>query len=129
MRLCAPEQLRPTVTKLYSFERMGWNTMKKKLGIVTAAGVLLLLSGMLASVYIGAKNIPVNEIYHALFQNEGTLNDMLVRDVRLPRMLCAVLTGGMLALTGTMMQGVMRNPIAEPSVMPDPDAGADREAA
>lgn len=108
---------------------MGWNTMKKKLGIVTAAGVLLLLSGMLASVYIGAKNIPVNEIYHALFQNEGTLNDMLVRDVRLPRMLCAVLTGGMLALTGTMMQGVMRNPIAEPSVMPDPDAGADREAA
>lgn len=129
MRLCAPEQLRQTVTKSYSFERMGWNTMKKKLGIVTAAGVLLLLSGMLASVYIGAKNIPVNEIYHALFQNEGTLNDMLVRDVRLPRMLCAVLTGGMLALTGTMMQGVMRNPIAEPSVMPDPDAGADREAA
>lgn len=91
--------------------------MKTKVHILTAAGVLLLLAGMAASVQIGAKSIPARDIYHALFQYENTLNDQLIRDVRLPRMLCAALTGGMLSLTGTMMQGVMRNPIAEPSVM------------
>lgn len=91
--------------------------MKIRIGTITAAGMLLLSAGMFFSIHIGAKNIPAGDIYHALFQYEGSLNDQLVRDVRLPRMLCAVLIGGLLALTGTMMQGVMRNPIAEPSVM------------
>src|SRR5699024_3149756 len=59
----------------------------------------------------------LNEVYQAIVQPDDSINAQLVRDVRLPRMLCAVLTGGMLALTGTMMQGVMRNPIAEPSVL------------
>lgn len=91
--------------------------MKSRTHFLTAAGLLLLAAGMLASIYIGAKSIPAKDIYHALFQYSGTLNDQLIRDVRLPRMLCAVLTGGMLSLAGTMMQGVMRNPIAEPSIM------------
>lgn len=91
--------------------------MKLKLRLLTAAGMLLLLAGMAASIQIGAKNIPAGDIYHALFEFENTLNDQLIRDVRLPRMLCAVLAGGMLSLAGTMMQGVMRNPVAEPSIM------------
>lgn len=91
--------------------------MNRKIHILTAAGVLLLLAGMAASIHIGAKNISTRDIFHAFFQYENTLNDQLIRDIRLPRMLCAALTGGMLALTGTMMQGIMRNPIAEPSVM------------
>ena len=91
--------------------------MKIRIGILTAFGVLLLFIGMIASIHIGAKNIPLNEVYQAIVQPDDSINAQLVRDVRLPRMLCAVLTGGMLALTGTMMQGVMRNPIAEPSVL------------
>ncbi|CVI68619.1 Hemin transport system permease protein HmuU [Clostridiales bacterium CHKCI001] len=91
--------------------------MKIRIRILTAVGVLLLFIGMIASIHIGAKNIPFNEVYHAIVQPDDSINAQLVRDIRLPRMLCAVLTGGMLALTGTMMQGVMRNPIAEPSVL------------
>lgn len=91
--------------------------MKTKQRLLTGAGILLLLAGMAASIHIGAKNIPASDIYHALFEYENTINDQLIRDVRLPRMLCAVLAGGMLSLAGTMMQGVMRNPVAEPSVM------------
>lgn len=37
--------------------------------------------------------------------------------MRIPRVLCAALTGGMLALSGAMIQGIMRNPIADPSIM------------
>src|SRR5699024_12564565 len=91
--------------------------MKIRIGILTAVGVLLLFIGMIDSIHIEAKNIPLNEVYQAIVQPDDSINAQLVRDVRLPRMLCAVLTGGMLALTGTMMQGVMRNPIAEPSVL------------
>lgn len=91
--------------------------MKRKTIFLTAAGALLLFMGMILSVHIGSKNIPVREIYEALLGERDSINAQLVIDVRLPRMLCAVLTGGMLALTGTMMQGVLRNPIAEPSIM------------
>lgn len=91
--------------------------MKRKIMIFTVLGLLLLVAGMLASICIGAKDIPPKDIYHALFQHEGTLNDQLIRDVRLPRMLSAVLVGGLLALTGSMMQGVLRNPLTEPSIM------------
>lgn len=91
--------------------------MKTKIRIITAAGLLLLFAAAFASVHTGAKSIPASDIYHAIFQYEGTLDDQLIRDIRLPRMLCAVLTGGLLALTGTMMQGVLRNSIAEPSIM------------
>ena len=66
---------------------------------------------------MGAKEIPVSGISHALFDYQGTLNDQLVRDVRLPRALSALLSGGLLASSGVMMQGILRNPIAEPSVL------------
>lgn len=85
---------------------------------VAVAGVLLLLAGMTASVCIGAKNIAVSEVIRSIVSFDAdSLDHLLVRDSRLPRMLCAVMVGGMLALGGTMMQGVLRNPIAEPSVM------------
>lgn len=91
--------------------------MKARLRAMTTAGVLLLSAGMFFSIHVGAKQISAGDIYHALFNYSGTLNDQIVRDVRLPRLLCAVMIGGLLALTGAMMQGVMRNPVAEPSVM------------
>lgn len=42
---------------------------------------------------------------------------MMIRDVRLPRVICVLVTGGILGMTGAMMQGVTRNPIAEPSLL------------
>lgn len=91
--------------------------MKRNTIILAAAGVLLLFVGILLSICIGAKTIPLSEIYQGIFHYDDSLNAQLVREVRLPRILSAVLIGGMLALAGTMMQGIMRNPIAEPSVM------------
>ena len=41
----------------------------------------------------------------------------LVRDVRIPRVICTAFVGGLLGITGAMMQGVTRNPVAEPSLM------------
>ena len=41
----------------------------------------------------------------------------LVRDVRIPRAISTAFVGGLLGITGAMMQGVTRNPVAEPSLM------------
>lgn len=41
----------------------------------------------------------------------------LVRDVRISRVISTAFVGGILGITGAMMQGVTRNPVAEPSLM------------
>ena len=92
--------------------------MNKKVVAFTIIGMICLVAGILVSISIGAKDISVEEIYNAIFHYDGGLNHhQLIREVRAPRMLSALLVGGMLALTGAMMQGVLKNPISEPSIM------------
>lgn len=91
---------------------------KVKRAAVFAVGIVLVAAGVLVSVSVGAKSIALPDVVGAVFDyDEAVLDHVLVRDARLPRALCAVLVGGILALSGAMMQGVLRNPVAEPSVM------------
>ena len=56
-------------------------------------------------------------VWDSLFHYEDVLEMQLVRDVRIPRAICTAFVGGLLGITGAMMQGVTRNPVAEPSLM------------
>lgn len=80
-------------------------------------GLLLLIGGIVLSISIGAKNIDFSMIIKAIFTNDADVNIKIIRDVRIPRALSASLVGGFLAVAGAIMQGITRNPIAEPSVM------------
>lgn len=80
-------------------------------------GIVILVAGIILSVTLGAKNIDFSTIVSSLFSNSNDINTKIVRDVRIPRALAAALVGGFLAVAGAIMQGVTRNPIAEPSVM------------
>ena len=80
-------------------------------------GLLLLLIGIILSISIGSKDISLKTLADSLFLNLDSLDSKIVRDVRLPRALAAALVGGFLAVSGAIMQGITRNPIAEPSVM------------
>ena len=86
--------------------------------VAVLVGAVVLAVGMVVSVCVGAKTIPLADVVNSLIAYDDTsLDHMLIHDSRLPRVLCATLVGGMLALAGAMMQGVLRNPVAEPSVM------------
>ncbi|MFI3209435.1 MAG: iron ABC transporter permease [Peptostreptococcaceae bacterium] len=78
---------------------------------------VLLLIGAFASISIGAKDIDVKTILDSLFIKDLTIEHKIILDVRMPRVLCAVLVGGYLGVGGAIMQGITRNPIAEPSIM------------
>lgn len=89
---------------------------KRTTGFVFLA-VLALLPGVFLAVSMGALKIEAADIINSIFHNTGTLEDMMIRDVRLPRAICVLVTGGILGMTGSLMQGVTRNPIAEPSLL------------
>lgn len=91
--------------------------MSKRVSVFAAVSVVLLIVGVLLAVSLGAKRLPLETVASALVKGGDTLDIKLVREVRLPRAIAAVLTGGMLASAGAVMQGVTRNPLAEPSIM------------
>lgn len=80
-------------------------------------GITLLVAGVILSVTLGAKNIEFSTIINSIFSDSNDINAKIIRDVRIPRALSAALVGGFLAVAGAIMQGITRNPIAEPSVM------------
>lgn len=80
-------------------------------------GIILLVVGIGMSISLGAKQIDFSTIIQSLFTNNDDVNIKIIRDVRVPRAIAAALVGGFLAVAGAIMQGITRNPIAEPSVM------------
>ena len=91
--------------------------MKKKAAVFVSITGIMAVIGLITAVSCGAKSIPLKTRWDSLFHFEETLDMQLVRDLRLPRAICTALIGGFLGITGAMMQGVTRNPIAEPSIM------------
>ena len=80
---------------------------------------LLLLA--LLSLTVGPVDLGAREVLTALIGNgtteEALRERIIVRDLRLPRTLLAVLTGGSLGLAGAALQGLLRNPLAEPGLL------------
>lgn len=85
--------------------------------IFIMSSLLLLIGGLILAIRLGSVPISFKDIYRSIFHYNETLELMLVRDVRIPRALAVLLTGGILGVTGSMIQGVTRNPIAEPSIL------------
>jgi iron complex transport system permease protein len=78
-------------------------------------GLAILVS--LATMGLGAVRVPQPRAMLALF-GHGTEDQVrTVRDFELPRILIAWLAGGALAISGAVIQGVIRNPLAAPDVV------------
>ncbi|MFG2018817.1 FecCD family ABC transporter permease [Actinomadura geliboluensis] len=84
------------------------------LGLVAAGAVLAAV--MAASVVLGSRDVSLADVWAALGGADDTLERAAVAK-RIPRTLLAVLLGAALALSGAVMQGVTRNPLADPGIL------------
>ncbi|MEW8956701.1 FecCD family ABC transporter permease [Clostridium sp.] len=87
----------------------------KKSRVYFLAIFALLLIAIYFSINIGSVKVPFSEIIQGLF-SEATGDVGIVRDLRLPRILIAILVGGNLAVSGVLLQAVMKNPLADPGI-------------
>ncbi len=83
--------------------------------------LVILLGGSLISLFtaclLGATPLSVSRVLNAIL-GQGTLGDRLVIwHIRLPRALAAFLVGAALGVSGAALQGLLRNPLAEPGVL------------
>lgn len=82
---------------------------------VALAAILAVLS--VASLFVGRVFFPPAQILSALFGSIGDAADLIVWHLRLPRTLLAIVVGGSLGMGGAALQGLLRNPLAEPGIV------------
>lgn len=90
---------------------------------LTAAALAVFALIAAASLAAGAARLPAGEVWRGLVTGEGAAG-LIVRDIRLPRLLLSLSVGASLGLCGAAMQGLLRNPLAEPAVFGAPQAAA-----
>jgi iron complex transport system permease protein len=86
-----------------------------------ALTVVVLFAGSLA---VGPVLLPPATVIAGLLGHGGAAADIIVREIRLPRALLAVMIGGALGLSGAALQGLLRNPLAAPDLFGAPSAAA-----
>lgn len=97
---------------------------RRSLTLLISLGAGLALAS-LASLHFGAVDVPGSSIWPILHDHVGgtasddvtSLHDAVVWQIRAPRLLLGLLVGGGLGISGALLQGVFRNPLAEPSII------------
>ncbi|MCO4763418.1 MAG: iron ABC transporter permease [Myxococcales bacterium] len=99
-----------TITQLAHQSR----TRRLQVGI--GLGILLFAGSWLA-LSVGAVNLGPRGVWDALWGTSEPMMTVVVRTLRAPRLLLAVTTGAVLAMAGTALQALFRNPLADPALI------------
>ena len=89
-------------------------------------GALLILGlVVIASLALGSQDLDPVAVVQALVAPDGSMAQRIVTDLRMPRTVVALAVGMALGTAGLLMQGLTRNPIADPGIL-GVSAGAPR---
>ncbi len=89
---------------------------KKFKVVFIITSLMLLLATILISLKLGSVNITFKELISSLFSGQSDGNIEIIKDLRMPRVIIAVLVGANLAIAGVLLQSVIRNPLADPYI-------------
>lgn len=88
----------------------------KALGLVVLCVLVLVSVGL--SLFLGSRSIDLSSVVDAVFGRGGdAVEGMVVLDLRVPRTVLGLVAGAALGLAGTLMQGLTRNPLADPGLL------------
>ena len=94
---------------------------EKNVGIFRIGAVFLISLAILAvlsviALRIGSVSYSTSEILESIFDTNSTIHTIII-NLRLPRVILAILVGMCLAAAGTLLQAVMQNPLADPGII------------
>lgn len=85
-------------------------------GVVAITGLLII--SFIVHLSVGTRTISLTDLLQSFFAyNEDNFNHLVIQELRLPRALIAACVGACLAVSGALMQGVTRNPLADPGLL------------
>ncbi|RKS80526.1 iron complex transport system permease protein [Motilibacter peucedani] len=86
-------------------------------GAVVLLLVVVLAAATAASLAVGTRSISPGEVARVLLHPDGSEASAVVRGLRVPRTLLALLVGGALGVAGGLLQSLTRNPLADPGFL------------
>lgn len=89
----------------------------RRVGVIWGILIIALCILSLVAIAVGSAGYSVLEILRALFSEEKSTIKVIVLNLRLPRLLLAILIGSSLSASGALLQSVMRNPLADPGTI------------
>src|SRR3954471_9278725 len=97
--------------------------VRRRAGVM-AMLVALVVVLVLISLGVGPVRLSPLSVLDALFGGGTDVQQVIVREIRLPRAILGLAIGGMLGLSGAALQGLLRNPLASPSLFGAPQSAA-----
>ncbi len=85
----------------------------QKYSLVVTGAVLLVVLLAVLELMVGGVSISLGQ----MLDSDNSVAHRILTQIRLPRMICAILAGGGLALAGCQMQAIFRNPLADPHIL------------
>src|SRR5213596_1877147 len=96
---------------------------RRRSGVLAGLLILLVLLALI-SLGVGPVRLSPVAVVDALFGGGSDVAQVIVREIRLPRTILAVAIGAILGLSGAALQGLLRNPLASPSLFGAPQSAA-----
>ncbi|ORB30297.1 iron chelate uptake ABC transporter family permease subunit [Mycolicibacterium parafortuitum] len=87
----------------------------KLIGLVTATGLLAVVC--IASLAVGTENVSLGTVWSAVTDYRDVGDEWIVHELRIPRTVLGLLVGLALGLSGTLIQAVGRNPLADAEIL------------
>ena len=84
---------------------------------VTLILLFVTITTILLSASKGEINIPINEVFRTLIGQGQPIYNLTLLSLRLPRIITALLVGASLAVSGAILQGIIRNPLTSPGII------------
>ena len=81
------------------------------------AGLLVLVGVFVLAMVFGAADTTVRDVWLAFTSEVKTDATLILREIRFPREVAAIFVGASLAVAGAIMQGLTRNPLADPGLL------------
>lgn len=92
------------------------DTRRFKLSFVVLLFLLFVIAFLLGNAK-GTLKVDIKRIFEVIRYDDASPERMVIWNIRLPRMILAALVGANLAMSGAILQGVMNNPLADPSII------------
>lgn len=89
---------------------------KKHKTLIIIFSLIALAIVAILSISLGSVSIAINDIIEVLSGGGANISRGIVLDIRLPRIILAVLVGANLSVSGALLQSVMKNPLADPGL-------------
>src|SRR6266850_1031181 len=96
---------------------------RRRSGVLAGLVILVVLLALI-SLGIGPVRLSPVAVIDALFGGGSDVQQVIVREIRLPRTILGFAIGAILGLSGAALQGLLRNPLASPSLFGAPQSAA-----